>query len=874
VRIASDDPRNRSDVAAHLRSVLPRPQADALADGCGGVWIYLRYVLDEIRQGVRRDLADLPADLPAFYAASLERWRTDPHWDDGLLPVLATLAVAGEPLPTHALAALAAADEPSVRHWCHTALRPFLSATPTSPRTFEIYHTSLREFLTGATPRPDTPDQEWLWAETLRSAATAAHHRIADHYLRGLDRLADPVPGYPLRHLARHLVSAGRAADLHRLLGVAHVAGQDRVVNTWFAAHDHADTLDDYLDDVTTALRDAERRTDQAVVAHRPAETLADELRYHLIAASITSRTTSIPLDLLVALLSEGVWTPRRALAHARRLPTPAARARALTALVPHLPPDKRAAVLDHALAAASAVASDYVRADALIRVAAHLPAEQRRSVLAEALTATAVVVGEHQRAERLRELAPQLSAERLRAALASADTIAGAGARALALTAIAPHLPADQRPAVFARALTAASMIASERYRAQAVADLASHVPAQAVAVASRITSDQHRAEALCAIAPHLAGPRRPEVLRDALAAAEAVPFGVARVEALTRLAPHLDSDERGAVLRQALAAAHAVSSDYARAEVLAGLAQHAPAAGDEALAAALTVHSEQSRAELLTALAPHLPLRQRRAALTEALAAALTISSDYAHIAALVNASDPPPEPATDAVTTQHDRAGIDSEPGDRLTEALAFATTGTIAQASKPTRSRPADTVADAIAVHDPHTRVRRLAKLASFLSPHQRADLMAKQLSALADTPDDDTRAKSLAAIAPHLPADHIDQALALAADSTVDVSRALAGLIPILTTAAHLAEALAMVSSHDRALRCALLTRAGEVLEPGSDYVALLRRTLWSVGRDTCLALLAIAVPRLREIAAADFDARTWAALRDVHRWWP
>ena len=48
-----------------------------LAQACAGVWIYLRYVLDEIRDGIRnpRSIGDLPGDLAGFYAEQVERWR-------------------------------------------------------------------------------------------------------------------------------------------------------------------------------------------------------------------------------------------------------------------------------------------------------------------------------------------------------------------------------------------------------------------------------------------------------------------------------------------------------------------------------------------------------------------------------------------------------------------------------------------------------------------------------------------------------------------------------------------------------------------------------------------------------------------------------
>jgi hypothetical protein len=48
-----------------------------LAKRCAGVWIYLRYVLDEIRDGMRdaHSIAQLPGDLAGYYAEQIQRWR-------------------------------------------------------------------------------------------------------------------------------------------------------------------------------------------------------------------------------------------------------------------------------------------------------------------------------------------------------------------------------------------------------------------------------------------------------------------------------------------------------------------------------------------------------------------------------------------------------------------------------------------------------------------------------------------------------------------------------------------------------------------------------------------------------------------------------
>ena len=116
VRIAKEDQRNQRDI----RSTSPRPWAKTswrpgwpkpvrtrrsssacwpgAATGCGSI---CGMCLDELRFGLRRpdEISDLPSGLRNYYADQIRRWQHDSAWDTGLLPLLATLGVAGEPLP-------------------------------------------------------------------------------------------------------------------------------------------------------------------------------------------------------------------------------------------------------------------------------------------------------------------------------------------------------------------------------------------------------------------------------------------------------------------------------------------------------------------------------------------------------------------------------------------------------------------------------------------------------------------------------------------------------------------------------------------------------------------------------------------------------
>ena len=104
--------------------------------------------------GARMRSATLPAGLRSYYADQIRRWQQDPAWDTALLPLLATLGVAGEPLPAASLARLAGGLDPAaVQRWCDLTIRPLLTTTrhraAGAPLRYEIYHASFRELLNG-----------------------------------------------------------------------------------------------------------------------------------------------------------------------------------------------------------------------------------------------------------------------------------------------------------------------------------------------------------------------------------------------------------------------------------------------------------------------------------------------------------------------------------------------------------------------------------------------------------------------------------------------------------------------------------------------------------------------------------------------------
>jgi hypothetical protein len=203
-------------------------------------------------------------------------------------------------------------------------------------------------------------------------------------------RAFDTVDEYGLSHLIEHLLAAGRADDVHLLLGaewpraqqLGHRPGAD---NAWYLTRERTRQTADFLHDVRLARQYAQTLTDQTLARGEQAPTIGLELRYMLVTASISSITANLPTTLLAAVVDKGIWTVAQALAYTHHIPGADAKAAALQALVPHLP----AALLAEALAAARAIPDPSARAEALGALAPHLPAVLLADALAAARSLT-----------------------------------------------------------------------------------------------------------------------------------------------------------------------------------------------------------------------------------------------------------------------------------------------------------------------------------------------------------------------------------------------------------------------------------------------------------------------------------------------------
>ena len=843
---------------------------------CGGVWVYLRYVLEELRLGLRSvdEIDELPADLAGYYAESLMAGHDDPDWGRLRLPLLATLAAAAEPLSVATLTRLAGLPDPHPVHvLCGNRLRPFLTVTTgeTGEQRYSVYHASLREFLAGRGPAT-LADGSQVQREELASATANAHSRIADHYFTAFGGLRSGLPllaadpavaqqddGYALRHLGEHLERAGRPDDLDALLACAHPAASAHG-SVWFAAHEEAGTIGDYRADIDRARRRAAASTDRDVELGRTAPCFGQELRYIIIDSAVRTLTTNVPSALIARLVASGLWPPARGLFYARQPSDLGYRAAALATLVSYLPGHDRPAVTREAIATAGRVAAAYERAWAFSVLLEELPEPHPDQLAIDALAATAEVMADDDKAMCLSWLADYLPESLFPEAVGISLGIHDETQRTRALTELIPRLPDTVFPAV----LTALPGINDGANRSQVIAALTSRAPAdmlpEILEAVRAIPTDDDRAWALGIAAAHMGGPG-PDLASEALASARATTDPANRAWALSSLSGHFPDGAREELLNEALSSARSADKDAA-VWALVTVAKAFPSGRRrslmaEALRTTLSFPPGPEQTDCLVGLAEHLPKRLAAKAVSAALAIQSELDRARVLTAYAPYLSDQLVEPVLKAAVEMREetrrgivmRALVPFLPDHLIADALSAATTFSDASERNRFIAVLADRLPDrllsqALSLVQSLTNgagsAQFLRALAIRMEAPQGTRLLLEALAAARSVTDEQERAQALGDIAASMNEPErgaiLDEAIQSALADPYDFARvyALDYLIPVLTPRQRkqaISEALkitrAMPDPDNRAVWLADLTRR----VPRSERKALLTEAL-------------------------------------------
>lgn len=406
LRIRADSLENAADIRSYLDAEVARPEvvgrlveagvspdsfARKLATRTAGVWLILRYVLAEIRNGARRpdDLDSLPVGLWQYYAKFWRDWQRSntATWPTVDLPLLVTITAAQEPLPLELLCELSDCQDPDrAAELVGDPWRPFLHIQEAPDERYAVFHDSLREFTGGGVEVDGLTSAERAFVGRLAHAQQVAHQRIADRYLTAWGNLSAGLPaltedsvtmdnGYGMRQLVHHLVRASSDEVLHGMLALerprGEVVGQafsSTGSNAWYEVHRTRHALAGYALDVERAWARAEEVA--TGIDAQPGARIDLELRYALFAVSVNSVAGNVPTDLLLQMMDRGIIIPTQAVELAQEITDARSKAEALTALVPRLTGDMRGTAQREALASVALIPDGYWRAGELVRLA------------------------------------------------------------------------------------------------------------------------------------------------------------------------------------------------------------------------------------------------------------------------------------------------------------------------------------------------------------------------------------------------------------------------------------------------------------------------------------------------------------------------
>lgn len=316
------------------------------------------------------------------------------------------------------------------------------------------------------------------------------------------------------------------------------------------------------------------------------------------------------------------------AVALCRAVKAPTERARALTALLPHVPEAWRGDLQGEVLMAIEQINSEDERADALITLAPHMESATLKEyprVLSQALSIAIGMQRRPLRARMLVSLAPHLTPDLQVEAIADVNSLPSERERANLLVQLAPTLP---EPMIVASLAVAYAMREPEN-RVQALATLARYASPtmrhqtllDALASANNIASHYERVRVLVSLLELMPPIMREQTVTNALESARLIDNESARARAISLLAPHLND----LLLERALHIASELTNVEHRLNALIGLmaylpAQHYEAVMQDMLASVDSLTIDYKRARAMASIAPY--VRPENANMLEVMA------------------------------------------------------------------------------------------------------------------------------------------------------------------------------------------------------------------------------------------------------------
>ena len=312
---------------------------------------------------------------------------------------------------------------------------------------------------------------------------------------------------YETRHLVAHLVVLEQPDDLHNLLklswiqeinepinnesrknlfdwlqGKPPIKKEKKFLNAWYENKEVVGDTTGYISDIERAWKLAEKQYSQNLssktqttnleenkvsslnsdrkIAKTNAISLALQIRYALILASLNDLARNVPPALLISFIVSGAWSLAQGLAYARRIPEPVQRAQALTQLANQFFSELGIEIYQEALTALHSIKEEENLVKAIIGIVPSLPDSLSNNIL----TIAKNIKNNYQRAiaiANISQIVPESSKLLLtNQALESARNVPWVGDRVSVLLSISKQLSETQKRIALQNALSTARLL------------------------------------------------------------------------------------------------------------------------------------------------------------------------------------------------------------------------------------------------------------------------------------------------------------------------------------------------------------------------------------------------------------------------------
>ena len=179
-----------------------------------------------------------------------------------------------------------------------------------------------------------------------------------------------PNDGYIHENLVWHMEKADRLDYINCLLSEETVDGK----NAWYQTRELLGQIGGYIENIFRSWDIMETCSLSDIEKSNATDKVGLETRYALMISSINNLVSNVPPDLILYLVKNKFWTPKKGVIYAQKIENNYFKVKVLSEIMSHITDPEKKDILNECMAIIEVISDDKTRTDALIEVILHHP--------------------------------------------------------------------------------------------------------------------------------------------------------------------------------------------------------------------------------------------------------------------------------------------------------------------------------------------------------------------------------------------------------------------------------------------------------------------------------------------------------------------